>query len=302
MSRNHKWTTKDMPDMQGKTVLITGANSGIGYEAARALAAKNAQVVMACRNQEKAQQARQQILTETPAASVDLMQLDLSDMAQVRAFASDFLEHYPQLQVLINNAGVMAIPYRHTADGFEMQLGTNHLGHFLLTGLLYARLQDTPNSRMVTVSSYAHYMGRINFQDLQSEGSYQKWLAYGQSKLANLLFAKELQRRSAEAGGNPISIAVHPGYAATNLQRSSWFFSRVNNIVAQSAAMGALPTLYAASSPEIHGGEYVGPDGFLAQRGYPHLARTSKAAQDQATARRLWDVSEELTGVKFKFD
>lgn len=299
MSQNEKWTTKDIPDMQGKTILITGANSGIGYEAASALAVKKAQVVMACRNMEKGQRAMQQIMEEYPQAKVDLMEMDLSSMDQVRAFAADFLAKYPRLHVLINNAGVMATPFRHTADGFELQFGTNHLGHFLLTGLLYERLQGTPNSRVVTVSSYAHHAGRINFDDLQSERSYQKWQAYGQSKLSNLLFAKELQRRSEQAGGNPISIAVHPGYAATNLQHTTWFFSMLNPLVAQSQEMGALPTLYAATSPDVRGGEYIGPNGFLGQRGYPHLARPSKAARDQATAQRLWQVSEELAGVKY---
>lgn len=299
MTQDHKWTTKDMPDMQGKTILITGANSGIGYEAASALAARGAQVVMACRSMDKAEAARQQILAADPQARLELMALDLTSMQQVRAFAADFLARYPQLHVLINNAGVMATPHGRTADGFELQLGTNHLGHFLLTGLLYPRLQATPDSRVVTVSSYAHYFGRINFDDLQSEGFYQKWLAYGQSKLSNLLFAKELQRRCALNGGNPISIAVHPGYAATNLQDTSWFFSLVNPLMAQSAEMGALPTLYAASSPEVHGGEYIGPDGFLGQHGYPHPARPSKAARNMDTARRLWDVSEQLTGMQY---
>lgn len=302
MTSDPKWTAKDIPDMSGKTILITGANSGIGFEAARALAVVNARVVMACRNQQKGQRAQQRILEETPQAQLDLMQLDLSCLDQVRAFAADFLAKYTQLHVLVNNAGVMATPHGHTADGFELQFGTNHLGHFLLTGLLYERLQNTPGSRVVTVSSYAHYFGYMNFNDLQNERFYQKWLAYGQSKLSNLLFARELQRRSALNGGNPISIAVHPGYAATNLQDTTWFFSMLNPLVAQSPQMGALPTLYAATSPDVHGGEYIGPDGFLAQRGYPHLARASKAARDQDSARRLWEISEELTGVKFEFN
>jgi NAD(P)-dependent dehydrogenase (short-subunit alcohol dehydrogenase family) len=225
--------------------------------------------------------------------------LDLADLSSVKNFANTFLAEHDQLDVLINNAGVMAVPYRKTADGFEMQFGTNHLGHFALTGLLIDLLKVTPNSRVVTVSSIAHLLGKINFDDLNSEQSYQKWSAYGQSKLANLLFAYELQRRSAKSNGNPISIAAHPGYAATNLQNSSSFFSFANKLVAQSPEMGALPTIYAATSPEIQGGEFIGPDGFLGQRGYPHKTQSNKRSHNQETARRLWKVSEELTGVRF---
>jgi len=299
MSENSHWTVKDIPDQRGRTILITGANSGIGFEAARALAANQAQVIMACRSLEKGERAAQLIRKEVPGACLKVMALDLANMASVRSFARTVLAEHQRLDVLVNNAGVMAVPHRETVDGFEMQLGTNHLGHFLLTGLLIDLLKATPGSRVVTVSSYAHYIGRMNFGDLQSERFYQKWLAYGQSKLANLLFARELQRRLALDGGNPLSITVHPGYAVTNLQRTSWFFTLVNPIVAQSQQMGALPTLYAAVSPDIRGGEYIGPDGFLAQRGYPHHTRPSKRALDGETAKRLWRISEELTGVKY---
>ena len=297
--KNDKWTLENIPDQRGKIVIVTGANSGIGYEAARALARKGANVIMACRSLEKGEAAVAQIRRENLQGDVILRQLDLADLSSVRNFADEFLAEYKQLNILINNAGVMAIPYRKTKDGFEMQFGTNHLGHFVLTGLLFELLKNTPNSRVVTVSSYAHIVGKINFDDLNSEKSYQKWLAYGQSKLANLLFAYELQRRSAKKGDNPISIAVHPGYAATNLQNSSSFFSFTNNFMAQSQEMGALPTLYAATNPEIEGGEFIGPDGFLAQRGYPHKARSSARSYDPETAQRLWQVSEELTGVRF---
>jgi NAD(P)-dependent dehydrogenase (short-subunit alcohol dehydrogenase family) len=297
--KNDKWTLENIPDQRGKIVIVTGANSGIGYEAARALARKGANVIMACRSLEKGEAAVAQIRRENLQGDVILRQLDLADLSSVRNFADEFLAEYKQLNILINNAGVMAIPYRKTKDGFEMQFGTNHLGHFALTGLLFELLKNTPNSRVVTVSSYAHIVGKINFDDLNSEKSYQKWLAYGQSKLANLLFAYELQRRSAKNGDNPISIAVHPGYAATNLQNSSSFFSFTNNFMAQSQEMGALPTLYAATNPEIEGGEFIGPDGFLAQRGYPHKARSSARSYDPETAQRLWQVSEELTGVRF---
>ena len=296
---NDKWTTQNIPDMQGKTVLITGANSGIGFEAARALAARNALVVMACRNLEKGENAVSQILAETPDAQLELRELDLASLESVRQFAEDFLVEHTRLDVLINNAGIMAVPYGVTADGLERQIGTNHFGHFLLTGLLYDLLEHTPDARVITVSSYAHYLGKINFDDLNSEKFYQKWLAYGQSKLANVLFGYELQRRSAQNSGNPLSVVVHPGYAATNLQHTTWFFSMLNPLIAQSQEMGALPTLYAATSPEVKGGEYIGPDGFLAQRGYPHLARSSPASHNEEAARRLWQVSEEITGVSY---
>ena len=296
---NDKWTTQNIPDMQGKTVLITGANSGIGFEAARALAARNALVVMACRNLEKGENAVSQILAETPDAQLELRELDLASLESVRQFAEDFLVEHTRLDVLINNAGIMAVPYGVTADGLERQIGTNHFGHFLLTGLLYDLLEHTPDARVITVSSYAHYLGKINFDDLNSEKFYQKWLAYGQSKLANVLFGYELQRRSAENSGNPLSVVVHPGYAATNLQHTTRFFSMLNPFMAQSQEMGALPTLYAATSPEIKGGEYIGPDGFLAQRGYPHKARSSPASHNTETARRLWQVSEEVTGIRY---
>jgi len=297
--KNNRWTTENIPDQSNKIVIVTGANSGIGYEAARAIARKGARVIMACRSLEKGEAAAAQIRRENPQGELILKQLDLANLSSVRNFATEFLAEYKQLDILINNAGVMAIPYRKTRDGFEMQFGTNHLGHFALTGLLIELLKNTPNSRVVTVSSYAHIIGKINFDDLNSERSYQKWLAYGQSKLANLLFAYELQRRSAKNGNNPISIAVHPGYAATNLQNSSSFFSFTNNFMAQSQEMGALPTLYAATSPEIKGGEYIGPDGFLAQRGYPHKARSSARSYDPETAQHLWQASEELSGVQF---
>lgn len=298
---NQKWTTKDIPDLQGKIIIITGANSGIGYEAARALAAKNAAVIMACRNLEKGQKALEQIRAETSDANLKLMQLDMANMDSVGKFAQEFLSEFNKLDVLINNAGVMATPYGKTADGLEMQIGTNHFGHFLLTGLLFDLLKSTLNSRVVTVSSYAHFMGKINFDDLNSEKSYQKWLAYGQSKLANVLFAYELNRKTSQESGNPLSVVVHPGYAATNLQHTSWFFNMLNPIMAQSQEMGALPTLYAASSPNIEGGEYIGPDGFLGQRGFPKKARSSRASYDRETARRLWEISVEVTDVKFEF-
>lgn len=299
MNNRSDWNTENIPDQSGKVVIVTGANSGLGYEAARMLAHKAAIVTMACRNQEKGKRAVEQIRRENPTGRVVLQRLDLADLGSVQQFVEDFLEENDHLDILINNAGVMATPYRKTADGFELQFGTNHLGHFLLTGLLYDTLKSTPGSRVVTVSSYAHLFGRINFDDLNSEGFYQKWLAYGQSKLANVLFGYELQRRTSRNGKNPISSVVHPGYAATNLQHTSTFFSLLNPILAQSPEMGALTILYAATSPQINGGEYIGPDGFLGQRGYPHLSRSSSLSRDEKTARRLWEVSEQLTGIQF---
>jgi NAD(P)-dependent dehydrogenase (short-subunit alcohol dehydrogenase family) len=299
MSDNTKWTTENIPDQRGKTVIITGANSGIGYEAALALADKGAHVIMACRSLDKGETAAAQIRSTDPQGKVTVQHLDLADLSSVARFAEGFLAENQKLDILVNNAGVMAIPYRQTADGFEMQIGTNHFGHFALTARLFDLLKKTPNSRVITVSSFAHILGRINFDDINSQKGYQKWIAYGQSKLANLLFAYELNRRTARSGGNPISIAVHPGYAATNLQKSSSFFSFTNHFMAQSQQMGALPSLYAATNLEMRGGEYIGPDGFLAQRGYPRQARSSRRSYDLATAQRLWQVSQEITGVTF---
>jgi NAD(P)-dependent dehydrogenase (short-subunit alcohol dehydrogenase family) len=299
MSEATNWINENIPDQSGKLVLVTGANSGLGYEVTRALVRKGATVVMACRNLEKGEEAAAKVRAENPKGEVRLMQLDLADLGSVKRFAEEFHSKYDHLDLLVNNAGVMATPYGKTADGFELQFGINHLGHFALTGLLLGLLKHTPNARIVTVSSYAHYFGRINFGDLNSQKSYQKWLAYGQSKLANLLFAYELQRRLSRNEQNLISVTAHPGYAETNLQQHTSLFSFLNPIMAQSQEMGALPVLYATTHPEIKGGEYVGPDGFLAQRGYPHLARSSQRSHDEATAERLWKVSEELTGVEY---
>jgi NAD(P)-dependent dehydrogenase (short-subunit alcohol dehydrogenase family) len=288
-----KWTTDNIDSQDGRTFVITGANSGIGLEAARALGAAGAHVVVACRDTAKGEHAVAEL-----DGDFDVRRLDLADLASVRAFASE-LEG--DVDVLINNAGVMAVPRANTADGFEMQLGTNHLGHFALAGLLLDRLRD----RVVTISSGAHRFGRMNFGDLMSQRHYQRWLAYGQSKLANLLFMQELQRRLDTAGSSLRSVAAHPGYAATNLQFHTESIQDKlmgigNTIFAQSAAMGALPTLYAATE-DIPGGSYVGPDGLAEQRGHPHLVGMSGAARNEESARKLWERSEELTGVTFDF-
>lgn len=301
MSKDNHWTAKDIPDQTGKITIITGANSGIGYDAARELAKKNATIIMACRNTAKGDNAAQTILDEYPQAKVEVMQLDLAGLDSVRSFAERFRMKYDHLDMLINNAGIMAVPYGVTADGFESQFGTNHLGHFALTGLLLDLLLSTQGSRVVTISSTGHRVGKIDFDDLNSEKSYSKWGAYGQSKLANLLFAYELQRRLAATGSSTISIAAHPGYTATNLQ-SGTFFKFLNPIFGQDQEMGALPTLYAATSPEVNGCDYIGPDGFMEQRGYPKKVHSNGDSHDEAIARKLWQVSEELTGVKFDFE
>ncbi len=304
-----QWTAESMPDLSGKVIVVTGGNSGIGFAASRQLAAKGAQVVLACRDAKKAESAAAAIRTEAPGATVKVMALDLASLQSVRAFATAFEQAHDRLDVLCNNAGVMALPYRKTADGFEMQFGTNHLGHFALTGLLCGRLRATPGARVVTVSSTAHRVGRIRFDDLNWESGYRKWLAYGQSKLANLLFAYELQRRIDAAGAPFISAACHPGYAATNLQAagprmegSSFMESMTglgNRLFAQSAAMGALPTLYAATAPDVRGGDYIGPDGLGETWGYPKKVSSNARSQDRDVAARLWRRSEELTGVRF---
>jgi NAD(P)-dependent dehydrogenase (short-subunit alcohol dehydrogenase family) len=289
----HKWTASDLPDLGGRTVVITGANSGIGLVAARELARKGARVVLAVRDTTKGEAAADSI-----PGTAEVRRLDLADLASVREFASGW---EGDLDILINNAGVMATPERRTADGFELQFGTNHLGHFALTNLLLPQIRD----RVVTISSPAHRVGKIDLDDLNWERrSYSRWPAYGQTKLANLLFTLELQRRLNSIHSDVRALAAHPGYAATNLQSHSENF--VNNLVmtvgnkliAQSAEMGALPTLYAATQ-DLPGASYVGPDGFQEQRGHPTLIGRSARASDVETARLLWERSEELTGVRF---
>jgi NAD(P)-dependent dehydrogenase (short-subunit alcohol dehydrogenase family) len=292
------WTAAQLPDLTDRVAVITGANSGIGLVAARELARAGATVVMAVRNPDKGREAASGMRAE-------VRQLDLADLSSVRAFAAGL--PYERVDLLINNAGVMAPPRRLTADGFESQIGTNHLGHFALTGLLLGALGASAAPRVVTVSSDAHRFGRIRFDDLHGERHYNNWLAYSQSKLANLLFAFELARRAVAAGSKLLSLAAHPGYAATNLQTAgpAGRIERLtmivtNRLVAQSAEMGALPTLYAAVA-ELPGGSFVGPNGFMSLRGHPHLVTASGRAYDEEAARRLWSVSEELTGVRYEF-
>ncbi len=304
-----RWTEQDVPPQAGRIVVVTGANSGLGLNTARVLAARGAHVVLASRSAEKAADAAALIRVDTPGASLEVLPLDLADLASVRAAAERFAADHDHLDVLVNNAGVMATPHRRTADGFELQLGTNHLGHFALTGLLLASLLAAPAARVVTVSSGAHQMGRIVFDDLQAERRYRKWPAYGQSKLANLLFAYELARRADAARVPLVSAAAHPGYAATNLQAvgprmagapiTERLAAIGNRLLAQDATRGALPQLYAATMPDVRSGDYYGPDGLLEMRGWPERVSSSDRSKDEATARRLWEVSEELTGVRY---
>jgi NAD(P)-dependent dehydrogenase (short-subunit alcohol dehydrogenase family) len=286
-----KWTSADLPSQTGRTIIVTGANSGIGLVAARELARSGAHVILAVRNTDKGRAAAAQV-----GHDAEVRELDLASLASVRTFAAGI---QGPVDVLINNAGVMAVPQSRTADGFEMQFGTNHLGHFALTGLLVDRITD----RVVTVSSGAHRIGKIHLDDLNWDDGYRRWPAYGQSKLANLLFTFELQRRLAASASGVTAMAAHPGYASTNLQfHTASFQDKLmavgNRLLAQSAEMGALPTLFAATQ-DIPGGSYVGPDGFGEQRGHPHLVGCSPAARDEAMAAKLWERSEELTGVRF---
>jgi NAD(P)-dependent dehydrogenase (short-subunit alcohol dehydrogenase family) len=303
------WTADQISDLSGKTAIVTGANSGLGYETALELAHHGADVVLACRSLEKAAATSESIRAAHPEAALESLPLDLADIASVRAFVEKFRSGHRDLHLLCNNAGVMALPLRRTADDFEMQFGTNHLGHFALTGLLLEPLLRTPGARIVTLSSTAHKFGRMNFDDLQSERSYQRWRAYGQSKLANLLFAYELERRLVARGSDTMSLACHPGWAATNLQlagprmdESSWMERAsewANGVFGQSAAMGALPTLYAATSPDASGGDYIGPSDYFESWGYPKKVQSTSRSHDAEAARRLWELSESLTGVAF---
>jgi NAD(P)-dependent dehydrogenase (short-subunit alcohol dehydrogenase family) len=297
------WDAKDIPDQSGRTAVVTGANSGLGLVTARELARAGASVVMACRNLDKGHAAVDEVRAAVPDAQVQLDELDLASLASVRAFADRFKATHDGLDLLINNAGVMGTPRRRTADGFELQFGTNHLGHFALTTALLETMEGREDARVVTLSSTVHKMGRINFDNLNGDRHYFRWNAYGQSKLANLLFTLELDRRLRAAGSTVRSLAAHPGYAATNLQSAGPpMFDRLvmvasNALVAQSEEMGALPILYAATQPGLEGGTYVGPDGFQEQRGHPKIVQPSGRARDPETAHRLWEVSERMTAV-----
>src|SRR5271163_825918 len=300
------WTTADIPDQTGRTAIITGANTGLGYETAVALAGQGARVVLAVRNLDKGKQAATRIAEAHPGATVELQELDLTSLASIRAAAEQLRADHDRIDLLINNAGVMWTPKSTTADGFELQFGTNHLGHFALTGLLLDRLLPVPGSRVVTVSSIGHRLrAAIHFDDLQWERSYSRVAPYGQSKLANLLFTYELQRRlAARAKPTTMALAAHPGTSNTELVRNLPAVLRpavvvFGPLVFQNAAMGALPTLRAATDPDAEGGQYYGPDGLGEQRGHPKLVSSSRQSHDEDLQRRLWKVSEELTGVRY---
>lgn len=303
-----KWTAEKMPSQAGKTALVTGANSGIGYQAALELARHGAHVLLGCRNEAKGRDALARLQREAPGASAEVVELDMASMASIRRFAAAFLARGVALDLLINNAGVMALPKRElTDDGFERQFGTNHLGHFALTGLLMPALLKAPAPRVVTVASLAHRTGKIDFDNLQRERGYEGWDAYNASKLANILFAKELDRRARAAHSRLLSLAVHPGVSTTNIfsngpgtmSLKAIAVKVLAPVLMQNDQAGALPTLYAATSPDAHGGEYIGPDGFGELKGAPVVVQPRPQALDVAVGERLWAVSEELTGVRY---
>jgi NAD(P)-dependent dehydrogenase (short-subunit alcohol dehydrogenase family) len=302
------WTAEQIPSQSGKTALVTGANSGIGYQAALELARHGAHVLLGCRSAAKGADALARLLAEVPGAQAEVVELDMASLASVRAFATAFTARGLPLDLLINNAGVMALPRRElTVDGFERQFGTNHLGHFALTGLLMPQLLAAPAPRVVTVSSIAHRRGKIEVDNLAGERKYSPRGAYNQSKLANLLFARELDKRARAVGSKLVSIPVHPGVSRTNIIENGMqptglkavVINAVAGMVMQSDAAGALPTLYAATAPTAVGGEYIGPDGFLGIKGSPVVEQPKPQALDEAVAARLWAVSEQLTGVVY---
>ncbi|NOK59574.1 MAG: SDR family NAD(P)-dependent oxidoreductase [Chloroflexi bacterium AL-W] len=302
------WTTEYMPDLTGKIIVVTGANSGIGFEAAKEFARKGAQTILACRNMDKAQAAFAQIQTEIPHASAEIMRLDLASLSSVHQFAAAFKTKYNRLNVLVNNAGLGGIPYSTTDDGFETQFGVNHLGHFALTGLLIDLLLKTPDARVVNVSSGGHRFGNMDFDNLMYEGGkgYSVMGAYGRSKLANLLFTYELQCRLEAVGANCIAVAAHPGASSTNLgshlEKDGWHMRLLLSTMgalAQSAAMGALPTLRAAVDSDVRGGDYYGSGGLMEARGYPVKVQSNAASHNTTDQRRLWDISQELVKVRY---
>jgi NAD(P)-dependent dehydrogenase (short-subunit alcohol dehydrogenase family) len=301
------WTTADIPDLTGRTAVVTGGNSGIGFHTALELARHGAAVTLTARDPGRGAAALARLTGEVPGAEATLAALDLADLSSVRAFVAGYGPD--GLDLLVNNGGVMAVPLRHTPDGFESQFGTNHLGHFALTGLLLPRLLARPGARVVTVTSTMHRMGRMSFEDLDARRGYRKWPAYARSKLANLLFTFELQRRADAAGADLRAVAAHPGYAVTNLQTAGPRLTgnklmergseMVSRLVGQPAGQGALPTLRAATDPAVRGGEVFGPEGFLEVGGAPRQVAVSRRARDRADAERLWAVSEEKTGVRY---
>jgi len=298
--REEKWTAENISDQKGKVAIVTGSSSGIGYEVARVLANKNAEVIIAVRNQVKGNTALRKIKKQNQDANVKVMLLDLASLKSIKNFADEFNQKYNKLDLLINNAGVMVPPYSKTEDGFELQFGTNHLGHFALTAQLMKLLKSTPNSRIVNVSSIAHKYGNINFNDMTWEKrKYKPMSSYGDSKIANLYFTYELKKHLSQNGNNPMVTAAHPGWTATELQRHSGLFEFLNNFFAMKIEQGTLPTLRAAFDENAQSGDYFGPDGFKEMRGYPVKVESNKLSHDKEIAKKLWGISEELTGAKF---
>jgi NAD(P)-dependent dehydrogenase (short-subunit alcohol dehydrogenase family) len=305
-----RWVAGDMPDQTGRTVLVTGASDGLGLRTAEALAAHGAHVLMACRNAGKGERAQAEVAAAAAGPSPTLVSLDLADLASVRACAEAVAASVDGLDVLVNNAGIMAVPFSRTADGFEVQLGTNHLGHYALTGLLLPALLRAPAPRVVTVASNAHKGARNRWDD--ADRRYARWPAYSRSKLANLLFMHELGRRAAAAGTGLISVAAHPGYASTHLMAASVersgtriggpIMRSATRVLGQSAAAGARCQLYAATMPDVASGDYLGPDGPFEMRGHPTRVGSSRAARDPAAATQLWELSARLTGVSYAWE
>ena len=301
------WTTKDIPNLKGKTIIVTGGNSGLGFEAVKAYARKNATVIMACRSVSKGEIARQQILDITSKSHIVVMELDLTDLKSIQQFSNKFKESFTSLDILLNNAGILMVPYGLTKDGFENQLGTNHLGHFALTGLLMDVLKSTPNSRVVNVSSMAHKQGVMDYSNLlyNKGDGYSPLKAYGRSKLSNLLFTYELQRYFDANKIDCIAVAAHPGVSDTNLfvhAAPKWVMAVLRPLflfMVQPAAMGVLPELRASVDKNVKGGEYYGPDGKREMKGYPVVVQSIPASHDKDSARKLWEMSEKLTAVVY---
>ncbi|MBN1388960.1 MAG: SDR family NAD(P)-dependent oxidoreductase [Bacteroidales bacterium] len=303
-----KWDKKDIPDLSGKVIIVTGGNSGLGYESVKAFAEKGAEVILASRSRRKGEEAKSGIMKEVPDAKITVMRLDMVDLDCVKTFSEEFKKRYKRLDIVMNNAGIMTTPYFRTKDGFEGQMSTNHLGHFALTAGLMDLIKSTKGSRVVNVSSNAHKAGKMDFDNLLFEDGrdYRPMKAYGRSKLSNLLFTYELQRRFEAAGIDAIAVAAHPGFSETNLVRyidKKFFYkvlSPVISLMAQSAAMGALPQIRAAVDPMVKGGEYYGPSGFAEMKGHPVRVSSNGVSHNREAARKLWEASEKLTGVRMR--
>lgn len=299
---SEKWTEKDIPNQEGKVAIVTGSNTGIGFDTARMLAENDAKVILAVRTISKGEDAAERIREKYADADLKVMELDLADLESVENFAENFKKELSKLDLLINNAGVMIPPYTKTKDGFELQFGTNHLGHFALTAHLLDILKNTEHSRVINVASLAHNRGELDFDDLNWENrSYTAWRAYGDSKLANLYFTYELQRKFEEYNYDAIAVAAHPGGTSTDLARHSFFMNIFAGLLGQSSEMGALPTVRAAVDETLKGSDYIGPDGFGEFYGYPIKVDSNDLSKDEMLAKRLWNVSEEMTGVKYEF-